>query len=99
MKVCLKMPLDDADIPALLRGVRLHRDTVRDVWVLLAPERALVMNDIGSAILTEVDGARSFGEIVTRLAKRFNAPADKIRADASAFLESLITRVMAEVRT
>lgn len=92
------MPLESTDIPSLLRGVRLHRDEVRGVWVLLAPERALIMNDIGSAILQEVDGKRSFGDIVSRLAAKFNAPADKISGDASNFLESLITRVMAEKR-
>lgn len=93
------MPLEQTDIPALLRGVRLHKDEVRDVWVLLAPERALIMNDIGSSILNEVDGKRNFGEIVDRLAKKFNAPAEKISVDAAAFLDSLITRVMAEKRT
>lgn len=92
------MSLEPTDIPVLLRGVRLHRDEVRGTWVLLAPERALIMNEIGSAILSEVDGKRNFGEIVARLAAKFNAPADKISGDASNFLESLITRVMAEVR-
>ncbi|MEM9590828.1 MAG: pyrroloquinoline quinone biosynthesis peptide chaperone PqqD, partial [Pseudomonadota bacterium] len=56
--------LDQTDRPALLRGVRLHWDRVREVWVLLAPERVLKMDAIGAAILQEVDGTRPFGEIV-----------------------------------
>jgi pyrroloquinoline quinone biosynthesis protein D len=88
---------DDAR-PALLRGVRLHRDAVRDTWVLLAPERALRLDPIAAAILAETDGATPFAEIVARLAARYAAPADRIAADASTFLAGLIERRMAELR-
>jgi pyrroloquinoline quinone biosynthesis protein D len=88
---------DDAR-PALLRGVRTKFDTVRDIWVLLAPERALKLDQIGAAILAEVDGERSFAEITAVLAEKYNAPADQIARDARTFLVSLIERRMAEVR-
>jgi pyrroloquinoline quinone biosynthesis protein D len=88
----------DTARPALLRGVRTKFDTVRNIWVLLAPERALKLDQIGAAILAEVDGERSFAEITTTLAKKYNAPADQIAKDARAFLVSLIERRMAEAR-
>ena len=52
--------MQETDIPALPRGVRLHHDQVRETWVLLAPERAITLDAIGHAILNEVDGIRSF---------------------------------------
>ncbi len=85
------------EIPALPRGVRLHFDKVRDVWVLLAPERAVTLDPIGHAILTEVDGSRNFGEITSTLAERYAAPADQIAADSSGFLDALRNRRFLDV--
>ena len=82
--------------PRLLRGVRTKYDTVREIWVLLAPERALKLDQIGTAILDEVDGERSFGEIVDRLAAKYGAPRAQIAEDAGKFLASLIDRRMME---
>ncbi len=38
--------------PLLPRGVRLHDDRVRGVPVLLGPERAVILDAIGQAILS-----------------------------------------------
>jgi pyrroloquinoline quinone biosynthesis protein D len=86
-----------ADIPTLPRGVRLHHDKVRDTWVLLAPERAITLDAVGHAILTEVDGTRSFGEITGALAERYSAPVDEIRKDSSGFLDALRSRRFLDV--
>lgn len=85
------------DIPALPRGVRIHRDKVRDAWVLLAPERAVTLDDIGYAILSEVDGARSFGVITEGLAGKYAAPVAQIAEDASGFLDALRDRRFLDV--
>lgn len=81
-----------ADIPVLPRGVRVHRDHVRDRWVLLAPERTIALDAIGHAILSAVDNATGFGALVDRLAAQYNAPADQIASDVSDFLERLAER-------
>jgi len=86
---------DDAR-PVLLRGVRTHWDAVRGTWVLLAPERAMALDEIGVAILAETDGETSFGEIVERLAAKYDAPPERIATDARRFLTGLIERRMAE---
>ena len=86
-----------ADIPALPRGVRLHYDRVRDTWVLLAPERAVTLDAIGHAILSEVDGQRSFGEITQMLADKYDAPADRIAEDSAGFLSALRDRRFLDV--
>jgi len=85
------------DIPALPRGVRLHYDRVREAWVLLAPERAVTLDAIGHAILSEVDGQRSFGEITCMLADKYDAPADRIAEDSAGFLAALRDRRFLDV--
>lgn len=86
-----------AEIPRLPRGVRLHFDKVRDTWVLLAPERAVTLDQIGHAILSEIDGARSFGEITRALSEAYNAPQDQIAADSAGFLDALRSRRFLDV--
>ncbi len=88
---------DDAR-PVLLRGVRTHWDAVRGTWILLAPERALALDEIGAAILAETDGETRFSEIVARLAAKYNAPPEQIATDARRFLTALIERRMVEAR-
>ncbi|MGG7567145.1 pyrroloquinoline quinone biosynthesis peptide chaperone PqqD [Rhodovulum sp. DZ06] len=90
--------IDAAARPALLRGVRVHRDEVRGVWALLAPERVLKLDPIAAAVLSEIDGERTFGEVVQALADKYDAPAERIAADASRLILTLADRVMAEVR-
>lgn len=89
--------MEPQDIPCLPRGVRLHYDKVREIWVLLAPERAVTLDAVGHAILSEVDGEHSFGEITRNLAKKFNAPADQIMQDCAGFLEALRSRRFLDV--
>lgn len=85
------------EIPMLPRGVRLHRDRVRETWVLLAPERAVTLDAPAHAVLSEIDGARSFGEIVDALAERYDASADQIAEDTAGLLGALRDRRFLEV--
>ena len=85
-------------IPYLPRGVRLHFDKVRDTWVLLAPERAITLDQVGQAILSELDGTRSFGQITDDLAAKYNAPKDQIVQDSTGFLKALRDRRFLEVQ-
>ena len=91
--------IDDGAIPFLPRGVRLHRCEVRKAWLLLAPERAVKMDQVGVAILSVLDGERTFAEVVDKLAQDFQAPRERIAGDAGKFLADLMDRRMVEVRT
>jgi len=82
----------------ILRGVRPHFDKVRGVWLLLAPERALKLDDIGRAILEQVDGKRSFAEITKILADKYDAPVERIAGDARTYLSGLMARRFVEAR-
>lgn len=76
-------------IVRLPRGVRLHQDKVRGIPVLLGPERALMLDGIGWAILSELEEALRFSVLVERLASRYDAPREQIESDVRAFLDDL----------
>ena len=94
----MSIELKDEDRPIILRGVRPHFDKVRNVWLLLAPERALKLDDIGRAILDEVNGERTFAEITATLAEKYDAPLERISGDARTYLLGLMARRMVEAR-
>lgn len=85
------------EVPSLPRGVRIHFDSVREKWVLLAPERAVTLDQIGHAILTEIDGQRSFGQITAILSEKYSAPKEQIAEDSSGFLDALRARRFLDV--
>lgn len=86
------------DIPSLPRGVRLHFDRLRDTWVLLAPERAVTLDQTGHAVPSRVDGTRNLGQIVRDLAATYNAPEDQIAGDSAAFLAAMRDRLFLDVK-
>ncbi len=81
--------MDEAAIPRLARGVKLREDTVRGRWIVLAPERMFVPDEIALEVLRLVDGARSVGAIADDLAARFSAPRAEILADVTDMLADL----------
>ncbi|MEP1768845.1 MAG: pyrroloquinoline quinone biosynthesis peptide chaperone PqqD [Sulfitobacter sp.] len=89
--------LKGAAIPSIPRGVRLHKDTVRDLWVLLAPERTINLDPIGLAIVQEIDGSRSFDALVAVLAAKYAAPPDQIAGDVAEFITGLADRRILEL--
>lgn len=84
--------IDAKAIPLIPRGVRLHEDKVRGLWVLLAPERTINLDHIGLAIVQEIDGHRSIAEVVTRLGEKYEAPVDQIKGDVAEFIKGLTDR-------
>lgn len=91
------MAIGAEDVPYLPRGVRLHECKIRKGWFLLAPERALKMDQIGAAILGAVDGIRSLDGVVGKLAEDFKAPREQISGDVVKFLEDLRLKRMLEI--
>jgi pyrroloquinoline quinone biosynthesis protein D len=79
---------DDA-VPALARGVKLRFDKARDAWVLLAPEKVLMPDQIAVEILKRCDHKASVAEIGDDLAAAFSADRDQVAADVRSFLQDL----------
>ncbi len=88
-----------AAIPYLPRGVRAHFDRVRDRHVLLGPERALMLDEIGNAIVAELDGVRSEAQIAADLAARYGAPVEAVATDVAEFLSGLAEKRLVERKT
>ena len=79
-------------IPRFAPGVRLHHDRARDRWVVMAPERMFVPDEIALEVLRLIDGARDSDTIIDMLAAKFDAPRDVIATDVQAMLEDLRAR-------
>ena len=91
-------PFAPSDIPALPRGVRLHRDAARERTVLLAPERAFELGETAAAVLALIDGVRCVEEIVRALAASYDAERKMIEADVLAMLDELAGKRVLERR-
>jgi pyrroloquinoline quinone biosynthesis protein D len=81
--------LDAASVPRLAPGVRLQYDRARSRWILQAPERVLVPDETGLAVLQRLDGCASVDQIAQRLAAEYDAPLQVIRNDVLALLQEL----------
>lgn len=71
--------------PAFRRGYRLQWEAAQDCHVILYPEGMAKLNDSATAILSEVDGIKSVGEIIATLEARF-PDAEELAADVLDFL-------------
>lgn len=74
--------------------VKFRHDETRGRWVVLAPERLLLPDDLAVEILKLVDGARDVAGIVDDLAGRFEAPRDVIAGDVTRMLQDLVDKGM-----
>ncbi len=83
---------DETAIPVLAAGAKFRFDTVRQAWVVLAPERLFLPDEQAVAILNLVDGVRSLGAIIDDLAARFDAPRGVIAGDVATMLQDLVDK-------
>ncbi|PPJ47521.1 pyrroloquinoline quinone biosynthesis peptide chaperone PqqD [Rhizobium sp. KAs_5_22] len=86
-----------ATVARLARGVRLREDPVRGQTVLLAPERALALDEIAVAIVKALDGERDLDTIAADFARQFEAPQDQVLADVIAFIREFSDRRLLEI--
>jgi pyrroloquinoline quinone biosynthesis protein D len=73
----------------LARHIKMRHDVARDRWVLLAPERVFTPDAIAIAVLQLCDGSRSVEAVAEELARTYNAPKERIRADIVTLLQEL----------
>jgi pyrroloquinoline quinone biosynthesis protein D len=88
-------PISDSVRPRLAKGVRLQLDSTTAKSVLLYPEGIVELNETATEILSRCDG-RTFGEIVSELAKDYESDAHMIAADVRETLEDLKQRKLIE---
>ena len=83
--------------PRLPRGVRLTHNEAQGGWVLLAPERIFKADPVAAEILKRCTGEATLAAIVDDLAAAFNAPRERILADASKLLRGLAEKKLLEL--
>jgi pyrroloquinoline quinone biosynthesis protein D len=84
-----RIVIGSSSVPRLPRGTRFRFDATRQAWVILAPERLMMPDEIAVEVLKLVDGVRPVSAIAEQLATRFNAPGDEILADIVVMLQEL----------
>lgn len=82
----------DAVVPSYARGMKFRFDGVRDIWVVLGPERMFQPDDTAVEVLKLVDGRRSFGAIIDDLCGRFAAPREIVAGDVEELLRDLAVK-------
>ena len=81
-----------ASAPALARHVKLRHDSVRNRWLILAPERVFTPDTVAVAVLQLCDGKRSVEAIAVALEQTYNAPKERILRDILPMLQDLADR-------
>ncbi|HYM29851.1 MAG TPA: pyrroloquinoline quinone biosynthesis peptide chaperone PqqD [Candidatus Cybelea sp.] len=84
-----RVEIGDTSVPHLPRHVKFRFDETRKQWLLLAPERVLMPDEIAVEILKLCDGQASVSAIADGLAAKFSAPRDVVGRDVTAMLQDL----------
>ena len=84
-----RIVITDASVPRLPRHVKFRFDEARQQWLLLAPERVLMPDEIAVEIIKLCDGAATVGAISDALAAKFEAPRDQVGGDVITMLQDL----------
>jgi pyrroloquinoline quinone biosynthesis protein D len=81
--------IEPLSVPRFPRGTRFRFDATRQAWVILAPERLMMPDEIAVEVLKLVDGALPVTTIADQLAARYGAPHNEILADILVMLQEL----------
>ena len=79
----------DPGAPRFRPGVKFRFDPVREAWVVLAPEKLILPDEVAVEVLKRIDGERSVEGIVDSLVEAFQAPREVIDRDVRALLADL----------
>jgi len=81
--------LGAATVPRLKPHVRLQFNAARQQWVVQAPERVLMPDEIAVAVLQRCDGIANIGAIAAALAAAYDAPRETVESDVIEMLQDL----------
>jgi pyrroloquinoline quinone biosynthesis protein D len=84
--------LTEDSVPRLARHVKFRFDDTRQRWLLLAPERVLMPDEIAVEILKRCDGIAAVAGIVDGLAAQFDADRARVADDVLALLQDLLEK-------
>jgi len=83
------MRVDPSTVPRFMPGVRLQYNEARQQWIVQAPERVLMPDEIAVAVLKRCDGRTTVAAIGEVLAGEYEAPPDVVTGDVVEMLQDL----------
>ncbi len=83
-------------VPRFAAHATFRFDETRKRWVVLAPERLLLPDDIAVEILKCCDGSKTVQAIVEELAARYETPAETVGPDVAKILQDLADKGIME---
>lgn len=89
MTAIARLDVIETSVLGFPRHVTFRHDDIRGRWVILAPERLLLPDDMAVEILQRLDGQRSVAQVIDVLASDFAAPREEIAGDVLAMLQDL----------
>ena len=78
--------------PQLAAKVRLRYDRISDRYMLLYPEKGLVLNPTAAAVVELCNGENTVGAIVEELAAKYGHDAAKVEREVLELLAALAAR-------
>ena len=78
--------------PVLASKARLRFDRKSSRYMLLYPERGLVLNLTAADVLQRCDGERTVGAIVAELAQRYGQEPPAVEREVMEFLQTMADR-------
>jgi len=78
-----------ATVPRLKPGIRMQFNEARQQWIVQAPERVLMPDEIAVAVLKRCDGTASVAAIGAALAREYEAPVEVVTGDIVELLQDL----------
>jgi pyrroloquinoline quinone biosynthesis protein D len=78
--------------PRLAAKAKLRLDAKSGKHILLYPEKGLLLNPTGTAILQLCDGERTLSAIVLELALQFQTEPARLRPEVLSFVQGLLDR-------
>ena len=78
--------------PKLAPKTKLRLDPKTGKYILLYPEKGLLLNPTGAAILKLCDGQQSLFAIIGTLALEFQSDPDVLRPEVLGFMQGLLDR-------
>jgi pyrroloquinoline quinone biosynthesis protein D len=98
-KPSLPSRVDAGAVPRLKPHVRLQFSQARGKWIVQAPERVLMPDDIALAVLQRCDGVSTVAAIAAALAAAYDAPPGEVEADVVELLQDLAEKgIIADAR-
>jgi len=89
--------ISDESRPRLAAHRRLKFDESRKSWIIQAPERVFLLDEIAYAIVSRCNGEKTLSEIIDELCAAFEAPRDVVDSDARKLVQDFTDKGVMEL--